>query len=115
MGYQERSLHVLCVLRVFVMRVGAMNQLSIGLIGAGRIGRVHAENITFRIPEARLLMVADVVEQAARDCAQRYGIASVSGDYRDVLENREIQAIAICSATDTHTQIIEDAALAGRQ
>jgi myo-inositol 2-dehydrogenase/D-chiro-inositol 1-dehydrogenase len=88
--------------------------LNIGLIGAGRIGRVHAENLTYRIPAARLLAVADVVEQAARDCAQRLGIPKAVGDYRALLEDRSIQAVAICSATDTHAQIIEEAARAGK-
>ncbi len=88
--------------------------LNIGLIGAGRIGRVHAENLTYRIPAARLLVVADVAEQAARECAQRLGIPRAVGDYRAILEDRAIQAVAICSATDTHAQIIEEAAQAGK-
>jgi myo-inositol 2-dehydrogenase / D-chiro-inositol 1-dehydrogenase len=88
--------------------------LNIGLIGAGRIGRVHAENLTYRIPAARVLAVADLVEQAARDCAQRLGIPKAVGDYQALLEDRAIQAIAICSATDTHAQIIEEAAQAGK-
>src|SRR5262245_27756007 len=90
------------------------DKLNIGLIGAGRIGRVHAANLAFRIPNARVLMVADVVEQAARECARRYGIDDAVGDYRTLLENRDIQAVAICSATDTHARIIEEAAQAGK-
>lgn len=89
--------------------------LTIGLIGAGRIGRVHAENLTFRVPSAKVLMVADVVEQAARSCAERLGIPQAVGDYRAILENRDVQAVAICSATDTHAQIVEEAAQAGKQ
>ena len=49
--------------------------LNIGLIGAGRIGRVHAENLTYRVPGARLLMVADVDEAAAQRLAGRLGCA----------------------------------------
>jgi myo-inositol 2-dehydrogenase / D-chiro-inositol 1-dehydrogenase len=88
--------------------------LNIGLIGAGRIGRVHAENLTYRIPTARLLVVADVVEQAARECAQRLDIPRAVGDYHTILEDRAIQAVVICSSTDTHAQIIEEAAQAGK-
>jgi myo-inositol 2-dehydrogenase / D-chiro-inositol 1-dehydrogenase len=92
-----------------------MEALNVGLIGAGRIGRVHAENLTYRIPEARVLMIADVFEDAARQCAARYGISSVTSDYRAILDHPKIDAVMICSATDTHAQIIEEAAAAGKQ
>ncbi|HEU5097808.1 MAG TPA: inositol 2-dehydrogenase [Roseiflexaceae bacterium] len=88
--------------------------LKIGLIGAGRIGRLHAEHLVTRIPSARLLMIADVHEESARQCAQQLGVAQVAGDYRAVLENRDIQAVLICSATDTHAEMIEAAAQAGK-
>src|SRR5215208_6514585 len=88
--------------------------LNIGLIGAGRIGRLHAEHLVTRIPSARLLMIADVNEESARQCAQQLGVAGVAGDYRAVLENRDIQAVLICSATDTHAEMIEAAAQAGK-
>jgi myo-inositol 2-dehydrogenase/D-chiro-inositol 1-dehydrogenase len=88
--------------------------LNIGLIGAGRIGRLHAEHLVTRIPAARLLMIADVHEESARQCAQQLGVAGVAGDYRAVLENDDIQAVLICSATDTHAEMIEAAARAGK-
>ena len=92
-----------------------MNQLNIGLIGAGRIGRVHAANLTTRIPTARLLSVADVSLNAAQQCAQQWAIPDAVSDYRTLLERKDIDAIAICSATNTHAQIIEEAAQAGKQ
>lgn len=88
--------------------------LNLGLIGAGRIGRVHAANLTTRIPRTNLLMVADVVEAAARDCAQQYRIPNPVGDYREVLANPDIDAVLICSATNTHAQMIVEAAQAGK-
>src|SRR3954471_10821976 len=88
--------------------------LNIGLIGAGRIGRLHAENLVTRIPSARLQVIADVDQASARQCAQHLGVPSVAGDYREVLENRDIQAVLICSATDTHAEMIEAAAQAGK-
>ena len=59
----------------------AANSLKIGLIGAGRIGSLHAEHITSRIPSTELVMVADAFEEAARKCAQRYGIPFATQDY----------------------------------
>ena len=38
-----------------------MNKLRIGIVGAGRIGNVHAESITYHIPEAEVVMVTDVI------------------------------------------------------
>jgi myo-inositol 2-dehydrogenase / D-chiro-inositol 1-dehydrogenase len=88
--------------------------LKVGLIGAGRIGRVHAGNLTSNIPSAELVMVADVFEESAKQCAQLYGIPSFAQDYHAVLDHPEIQAVVICSSTDTHAPIIEEAAQAGK-
>lgn len=93
----------------------ASETLRLGLIGAGRIGRVHAENLTARIPAADLLAVADVSDEAAQECARRYRIPQAVADYRALLEDPDIDAVVICSATDTHAPIIEEAAQAGKQ
>ncbi len=88
--------------------------VQIGLIGAGRIGRVHAETIANRIPQANLLAVADVFLEAAQKCAADFQIPSVSEDYREILQNSEIEAVLICSSTDTHAEFIVQAAEAGK-
>jgi myo-inositol 2-dehydrogenase/D-chiro-inositol 1-dehydrogenase len=90
------------------------DSLNIGVIGAGRIGRVHTANLTTRIPAANVVMVADLSLDAARQCAQQCGIREAVQDYQAVLDHPEIQAVAICSATETHTAIIEAAARAGK-
>ena len=88
--------------------------LKLGLIGAGRIGQLHAEHLSLRIPSAQVVMVADVVEDAASHCAMRYHIPSFTSDYHAVLEQPDIEAVVICSSTDTHATIIEEAATAGK-
>src|SRR6266852_2382540 len=90
------------------------HSLKLGLIGAGRIGSLHAEHLTTRIAAADLIMVADAFEEAARQCAERYAIPFATQDYRDVLTRPDIQAVVISSSTDTHAQIIEAAAWAGK-
>jgi myo-inositol 2-dehydrogenase/D-chiro-inositol 1-dehydrogenase len=90
-------------------------QLPIGLIGAGRIGRVHAQHLSHRIAHAKLLMVSDIQDQAARQCGSQFGVDQTTTDYRQVLEHPEIRAVVICSSTDTHAQIIEEAAECGKQ
>src|SRR5215468_2849808 len=88
--------------------------LKIGLIGAGRIGFMHAEHLSSRIPSADLVMVADAFEDNARECAERYSIPYFVQDYQAILDHPDIQAVVICSSTDTHAQIIEDSAQAGK-
>lgn len=88
--------------------------LNLGLIGAGRIGKLHAENIATRIRSARLAAVADVNLQPAREVAERFNIRTATADYRGLLADDSIDAVAICSATNTHAQIIQEAASAGK-
>ena len=90
------------------------NSLKIGLIGAGRIGRLHAEHLTSRIPSAKVAIVADAFEESARQCAELHGIPSFTQDYHVVLERPDVEAVVICSSTDTHARIIEEAAQAGK-
>ena len=88
--------------------------LKIGLIGAGRIGRMHAANFTTHIPSVELIMVADVLEENARQCAKRYAIPFPTQDYHAILDRPDIEAVVICSSTDTHASIIKEAAQAGK-
>ena len=88
--------------------------VRIGVIGAGRIGRLHAGHLAHRVGGARLLAISDIRLEEARRCASELGIPECHEDYRKVLENREIDAVVICSSTDTHAQFIEEAAEAGK-
>lgn len=88
--------------------------INLGLIGAGRIGRVHAESVATRVAGAKITAVADVSLAAAQDVGAKYGIPLVTADYRQVLAAEAVDAILICSATDTHAQIIIEAAEVGK-
>lgn len=89
-------------------------QVNVGLIGAGRIGRVHAETLAYRIPEARLVAVADVFLDAAEKCAADYQIPLATPDPQVIFDDQTIDAVIICSSTDTHAQFISAAAEAGK-
>ena len=91
-----------------------MKTVNVGLIGAGRIGKVHAETIAFRIPAARLTSISDVNEEAARALAARCGAARASANPEDVLSDSSIDAVLICSSTDTHSGLVIEAARAGK-
>ncbi len=89
-------------------------KINIGLIGAGRIGRIHAEVLAYRVPNADLMMVTDYHEAAAKACAEEYGIPTVTPSAKEIFESEEIDAVAICSSTDTHVQFMIEAAQAGK-
>ncbi len=91
-----------------------MIPVNVGLIGAGRIGKLHGNHLAFRVPNARLRAVADIALEVARECAAACNVSTVYDDYRRVLEDSSIDAVVICSSTNTHAQIIEDAAAAGK-
>jgi len=94
--------------------MNANKKLKVGVIGAGRIGKVHAETVAFRIPEAELRAVVDVNAEAARSLAQRCSIPRVGASPNDVLSDPEIDAVLICSSTDTHADLIIESAKAGK-
>jgi myo-inositol 2-dehydrogenase/D-chiro-inositol 1-dehydrogenase len=90
------------------------DRLGIGIIGAGRIGAVHAESIAFRLPDARIVAIADVSRAAAEAVAARCGIPHVAESSDEVLADPNIAAVLICSSTDTHAGLIVQAAKAGK-
>jgi len=91
-----------------------MNQVNIGLIGAGRIGRIHAEVLAYRLPIANLMMVTDLMPDSAKKCAADFQIPTVAASPQAIFDSDEIDAVAICSSTDTHVQLMIEAAQAGK-
>jgi myo-inositol 2-dehydrogenase/D-chiro-inositol 1-dehydrogenase len=91
-----------------------MGKLKIGIIGAGRIGKVHALSITNNVPEAEIKWIADYKLEAIGAWADELGIPNKTGNYLDVLNDPEVDAVLICSSTDTHAQFVVDAAKAGK-
>jgi myo-inositol 2-dehydrogenase/D-chiro-inositol 1-dehydrogenase len=92
----------------------SIEQVNFGIIGAGRIGKVHAETLAFRLPEARILAIADVNREAAQAVAARCGIPVVARSSAEILDDPRIDAVLICSSTDTHAELIVQAARAGK-
>lgn len=88
--------------------------INIGIIGAGRIGKVHADALSTRIIDANVVAIADVYLDSAQAVAERYRIPHATDDYTAILNDDSIDAVVICSSTDTHSQFIAEAAQAGK-
>jgi myo-inositol 2-dehydrogenase/D-chiro-inositol 1-dehydrogenase len=84
--------------------------LNVGIIGAGRIGKVHAETLVTRVMGVKVVAIADVALPAAHETAARLNIPTATSDYRQLLNDPDIHAVIICSATDTHAQMIAESA-----
>lgn len=85
--------------------------ISICVIGAGRIGRIHASNVV-RHPDAELRYVVDVNDESARRLAAETSAAVASVE--TALADDSLDAVVIASSTDTHLPLIEACAAAGK-
>lgn len=89
--------------------------IQIGIIGAGRIGKVHAESITRFVKGAEVKAIADpYLTEETKAWANAMGIAEAYGDYHKILADPAIDIVLICSSTDTHSQISLEAIAAGK-
>jgi len=92
-----------------------MERLRIGIIGAGRIGKIHAVNIAHFIPQAELAGIADIkLDPAGEAWAKKLGCGYTSKDPGELLHDPAIHAIAICSSTNTHADLVIAASEAGK-
>lgn len=91
-----------------------MRKLGIGVVGVGEMGKRHAENLRRLVPEARLLAVADVSAQRAREVADELEIEHSFGSLEDMLAFKEIGAVVIATPDNFHAQGIQAAASAGK-
>ncbi len=89
-------------------------KIKVGAIGTGRIGKLHVEHLASRIPGAELVAIANLNLAVAQAIAAQFNVPVAVSDYRALLSDSEIDAVVICTPTDTHAQIIQEAAAAGK-
>ncbi len=85
--------------------------IKFGLFGAGRIGSIHANNVA-RNPQAQLVALHDPFQKNADRLSRELGCAQMTPE--KIFASNDIQAVLICSATDTHADLIEGAVAAGK-
>ncbi|WP_124065875.1 inositol 2-dehydrogenase [Clostridium sp. E02] len=89
--------------------------VTVGIIGAGRIGKVHTESICNIVKNAAIKTIADPFMNEETDrWAKSMGVTNTTKDYKDILNDPEIDAVLICSSTNTHSPISVEAIRAGK-
>lgn len=88
--------------------------IGIGVIGAGRIGALHAANVAHHTPGAKLVAVADIDLMAAQRVVAKEKQGWATDRYQALLENGSVDAIIIASSTDTHAAMMVEAARQGK-
>lgn len=86
--------------------------IRFGIIGAGRIGHVHARSIS-QHPDAELVAISDPIEEAAKSLADTYGALALT-DAEDIFGNADIDAVIVCSPTPLHVEHITKGVQAGK-
>ena len=89
--------------------------LKIGIIGAGRIGTVHLESISYQVKGAEVVAIADpFMNDETKAFCEGFGVEKIYTDYTKIIEDKEIDAVLVCSSTDTHSPISIEAINAGK-
>ena len=89
--------------------------LKIGIIGAGRIGKVHLESISYHVKNATVVAMADpFMNDETEAFIKGFGVEKIYKDYKEIINDAEIDAVLVCSSTDTHAPISIEAINAGK-
>lgn len=91
-----------------------MRKLGVGVLGVGEMGKRHAENIRRLIPEARLVGIADVAAERARQVAAELEIDCSYSSLEEMVANKEINSVLIATPDKFHASAIQVAAAAGK-
>jgi inositol 2-dehydrogenase len=89
--------------------------IRIGLIGAGRMGKVFAQTLAFSVAEANLVAIADSNPAVAEQTAALVNAREWYADYHELLDQKNIDAVVIATPTSTHVEVVKAAAAAGKQ
>jgi len=92
------------------MTTTGKGRLAMGLIGAGRLGRVYARDLASRIAETKLVAIADPVEAVAKEVAAEFDVPRHYADPLALIDDAAVDAIVIVSPTHTHRELVIAAA-----
>ena len=84
-----------------------MKKIKVGIAGLGRLGKVHAQNIAYKIPNAELTAACSIVPAELEYAKQNLGVTDVYTDFREMLAKADIDAVAIVTTSSEHCWQIE--------
>jgi scyllo-inositol 2-dehydrogenase (NAD+) len=87
-----------------------MKRLNVGVIGLGRLGRVYARDLAGRIPETKLVAVADPLGNLAKEVAEEFDVAKSFTDPLEMINDKSVDAIVIVTPTHLHREHVIAAA-----
>jgi myo-inositol 2-dehydrogenase/D-chiro-inositol 1-dehydrogenase len=90
-----------------------LKKIKFGIIGLGRLGIQHAENIAFKIPKAELVAICDLSMKRVEEIKKQWNISYGYTNFDEMIKNKELDAVFICSPSHLHCEQIEKALEAG--
>ncbi|MGM0122779.1 myo-inositol 2-dehydrogenase/D-chiro-inositol 1-dehydrogenase [Enterococcus sp. AZ194] len=83
-----------------------METIKVGIVGLGRLGKVHGENLAYNIPNCELYAACSPVEEELKFAKEKLGVTNVYTEYSEMVEDKDIQAIFIVSPSGLHCEQI---------
>lgn len=90
------------------------SNINVGVVGLGRLGGLYVEYLSYQIPGANVIAVADADTKHATEIAEKFSIKHVFQDHQDLLDVKGLDAVVIVSPTSTHKDVVIDAASKGK-
>ncbi len=91
-----------------------MQEIKVGIVGLGRLGMKHAENLAFYINGSKLVAACSIVEQELKNAKEKLGVEKLYSSYDDMLKDEDIDAVVVASTSSQHCQHIKSALDAGK-
>ncbi len=89
-------------------------RINVGLVGVGRLGKMYAEFLAYRVPQARVVAMADLIPERAATAAETYEVGKWYDNHHDLNHDPDVEAVIVTATTVNHKEIIIDAAAAGK-
>ena len=91
-----------------------MKKIKFGIAGLGRMGSIHLENLANKFNDIELVAISDI-NPNIKELAEKYSIPNFYNNYQDLVNNKDIDAVVICSPTNFHADHIMMAAKSGKE
>jgi len=90
------------------------SRLNVGVVGLGRMGHVYATNLAQRVPNARLVAVADIQADVAKSFAEEYDVPRWYKSHHDLINDKDVAAVVVAAPTSKHGEVVIDVARSGK-